>query len=69
MISIKQMFIFIDVNYLEKHASMTNKVEGLQQLKRVKTLDITCSPLFFKNALVFQKYENNNYFTNNKFCL
>ena len=41
MISIKQMFIFIDVNYLEKHASMTNKVEGLQQLKRVKTLDIT----------------------------
>jgi hypothetical protein len=40
MISIKQMFIFIDVNYLEKHASMTNKVEGLQQLKRVKTLDI-----------------------------
>jgi hypothetical protein len=43
MISIKQMFIFIDVNYLEKHASMTNKVEGLQQLKRVKTLDITLS--------------------------
>ncbi len=36
MILIKQVFTFIDVNYLEKHASMTNKVEGLQQLKRVK---------------------------------